>query len=416
MADRKQVAEPPRMCSGCDLIDLMLGGAPGKRGLPFGVILSLIGDKSSGKSFLKNEMMAASYWRYRDQFHWFSDDTESGDTFDTTGLYGVNLRPMDDDKCMCIGKNRVRDSATVEELDAKLSMFIDHMNTVGGVGIYAVDSLDGLSDASREAGEQKRLKLLEEGKAVQDPGDYGAQLAKFLSQQLFRVKHQKLEDCHATLILVSQLRENFGGGPYAPKWSVAAGKALEFYAHTRVFLRTIMKITQDGDIIGAYVEASTLKSKTPRPFRKVRYSVYFDYGIDNIGSDLDYLYDLRDEKGALKKNAECIAWDGKADANLANLQSWLEKTGLKDECRAAKKAAGQGSNLSVEFVKNWVSENPDRQKEYQLTFGQTHTRDELIALMDKDKAMATELTRRVQEKWEAHEKSIATNRGCKYGE
>jgi hypothetical protein len=44
----------------------------------------------------------------------------------------------------------------------------------------------------------------------------------------------------------------------------------------------------------------------------------------------------------------------------------------------------------------------------------SYTRDELIDLCDHDKAMAAALTKKVQEKWEAHENEIKTKRTGKY--
>lgn len=399
----------PRMLMGCDLLDLAVGGDKGVLGMPYGMVLNIIGDKSAGKTFLKNEIIAAAYHKHHDGVAWFSDDTESGDTFDTSYLYGVNIHPADQK----IGNKVVQDSETIEQMDAHVSMFLENLMP-GTLGIYAVDSLDGLADASRLDMESRRLNQAKQNLEVKDPGDYGAQIAKFLSQQFFRTKHSKLEKARCSLIIVSQIRDKFGGMGYGPSWEVSCGKALEFYSHTRIFLRTIKQIKRGGDIVGAYVEASCIKSKTPRPYRKVRYTVYFDYGIDNIGSNLDYLYNLRDEKGDLTKAADNIPWDGKASKNLETLTQWLKDNNLTDDCRAAKKAAGKGSTLSVQWITDWAAEDPTRSELFNKTFGVTYTREELIDLCDRDKDMAAALTKKVQAKWEAHEDEIKTKRAGKY--
>ena len=274
MAEKKKAA-PAMMLTGCDLLDLLVGGDKGVYGLPFGTIVNIIGDKSAGKSFLKNEIIAANHWALGDSMRWESDDCESGDTFDTTRLYGFDIHPAG----RRIGsKKDIEDSATIEEMDAKVSLFLESMDE-GQVGIYAVDSLDGLSDATREAMEAGRLGQLKNGKDVKDPGDYGAQIAKFLSQQFFRTKHKKLEDAGVSLILVSQIRDKMNAATYGPKWEVSCGKALEFYCHTRIFLKTVLQIKKGDRVVGAYVEATTIKSKTPRPYRKVYYSVFLDLFI-----------------------------------------------------------------------------------------------------------------------------------------
>lgn len=401
--------DTPRMLMGCDLLDLATGGEKGVLGMPYGTILNIIGDKSAGKTFLKNEIIAAAYNKHHDGVAWFSDDTESGDTFDTSYLYGVDIHPADQK----IGNKTRQDSETVEEMDANVSMFLENLMP-GTLGIYAVDSLDGLADNTRLEMETKRLNQAKQNLVVKDPGDYGAQIAKFLSQQFFRTKHAKLEKAQCSLIIVSQIRDKFNSMGYGRSWEVSCGKALEFYSHTRIFLKTIKQITRGGDIVGAYVEASCIKSKTPRPYRKVRYTVYFDYGIDNIGSNIDYLFDLRDEKGDLKGAADNIPWDGKAQKNLENLTQWLKDNNLLDDCRADKKSAGKGAPLSVQWITEWATATPERKTLYDKTFGVSYTRDELIDLCDHDKAMAAALTKKVQEKWEAHENEIKTKRTGKY--
>lgn len=405
------------MHMGCDLLDLLVGGAKGVMGLPYGAILNIIGDKSSGKSFLKNEIIARAYHDRGDKVTWFSDDCESGDTFDTEELYGVNVRPRDKDGNLKIGSKKVEDSTTVEDMDAHVSLLLDYLDKQDKdvCGIYAIDSLDGLSDATREENEAARMGQLKAGKEVKDSGDYGAQIPKFLSQQFFRTKHSKLEAMKCALIIVSQIRDKFNAMGYGPKWTVACGKALEFYCHTRVFLTAIRKIERNGKIVGAYVSAKTIKSKTPRPFREVRYTVYFDYGIDNIGSNLDYLYDLRDKDGKLNANASAIKWEGGAEVNKDNVLAWLDQEGYAQECRAAKKAESGTYQISLDFVQQWVSQDPERQAKFTAYFGKTYTRDQLISMCECDEAMDKELTRRVIEKWEAGEAAVLTARPKKYG-
>lgn len=420
MATKKKEKEPEvattiqqeYMRTGCDLLDLLIGGDKGVYGLPYGTILNIIGDKSAGKSFVKNEIMAANYWKFRDRFVFHSDDAESGDTFDSMRLYNVDLHP-DEHK---IGPKRIGDSATVEQMDAQVSLVLQSMEP-GQVGIYALDSLDGLSDATREEMEANRLKLLKAGETVEDPGDYGAQVAKFMSQQFFRTKHKKLRDAQLSVIIVSQIRENMKAGTYGQKWTVSCGKALEFYAHTRIFLKTIYQIKKGDRVIGVYVSASTIKSKTPRPYRIVFFTIFFDYGIDNIGSNLDFLFDLRGKDGELTKAAKEITWSETArEKNRDNFVVWLTEKKLLEECLAAKKKTK--SSLSVADILEWVEADPKRHEAFDREFGKTYTRVELIDLIEKkeNKAMREELTRRVREKWERIEDSIKTARPGKYSQ
>jgi RecA/RadA recombinase len=403
--------EPIMMRMGFDLGDLLVGGAKGVYGLPFGAILNIIADSSGGKTFWKNEIIAANYHKLKDRLTFFSDDTETGDTFDTQGLYGVDIRP----KNRRIGNKRVEDSKTVEEMDAHVSLFLETIPDEN-YGIYTVDSLDGLSDATKEDMEASRLAQLSAGKDVKDPGDYGTQIARFLSGSFFRTKHQKLEDAKTSLIIVSQIREKLNAAPFSKKWTVSGGKALEFYSHTRVFLTVVKTLTRNGKPVGAYVKATTVKSKTPRPFRTVHYTMYFDYGIDNIGSNLDYLYDLRDDKGELKKTVcEHIAWSEDAKSKtLDSLKDWVESIGKTEECRAAKKVAEGNTALSAQWILQWAESTPELKEALDAHFGVEYTRDQLIKMCEDNPDMNAELTRRVRDRWEREEAAVATGRAPKY--
>lgn len=417
---KETVKKTPYMSMGSDLLNLLVGGNKGVMGLPYGSILNVCGDKSSGKSFLKNEIFASNYHANNgdpNKFAWFSDDCESGDTFDTEYLYGVDLRPKDSEGYLHIGKKKVEDSATVESMDAHVSLFLEYMDTLpeDAVGIYAIDSLDGLSDAVRESMEGARLGQLKTGNEVKDKGDYGMQIPKFLSQNFFRPKHKKLEDAHCSLVIISQIRDKIDAMGYGQKFEVSCGKALEFYSHTRLFLQTVCKIKKGDLVVGAYVKATTLKSKTPRPFRTAYYTVYFDYGIDNIGSNLDYLFDLREKDGKLNGNAAAIKWEAGADLSLQSMKDWMAEMGYTAECRAARKERDGNTNISMDFAKGWVAEDPERLAKFEERFGKQYTRDELIRMCENDPAMNAELTRRVIEKWESTEDAVATGRPSKYG-
>jgi RecA/RadA recombinase len=393
--------------TGCRLLDILIGGGLGI-GIPGGTIINIIGDKSSGKSFLKNEILAASF-HANENFQWFSDDTESGDTFDTTNLYGVNLRPAE----RKVGTlENMQDSNTVEELDAKLSHFITDISDCTPA-IYAVDSLDGLSSNQQVEMSKEREKLLENDKEVKDEGSYEMALQKFLSQHLFRGQHPKFKEKSALLLVVSQIRDNIGG--YGQTYKVSGGKALEFYCHTRLFLKTITRISKKDAIIGLVVEAKLIKSKTPRPFRSCRFVVFFDYGIDDIGSSIDYLFELRDTKGKLNTSAaSSLRWGGdlKAPTN-AELSEWIEKEKFADDMKAYFKENGlrQTSSAIMEFIDS----NEKVKSEYLKTYGRQISRGELIEICEHDKSQKELLDKLVLEKWEQNEKELASGRGKKYG-
>lgn len=400
-----------RYLTGCDLIDLVVGGSKGVYGFAPGTINNIIGDKSAGKSFLKNEIIAKNYSvckKSKLPLKYFSDDTESGDTFDTANLYGFDVHPTG----RKIGKIEVCDSETVESLEAQMSSFWDQVDE-GEMSIYAVDSLDGLSDASKKKEAAKRMSQLAAGKEVKDDGSYGTAMAKFLSQSLFKNQHKQIKRSQGLALIVSQTREKLNAAPFQSKLSVSGGSALTFYCHTRVVLSTLAKIKKGGKIIGAVVRLETIKSKTPRPYRSCVFSLYFEYGIDNIGSNLDYLYDLRNDRGDLVSSVcNSISWDTKEEKNFRTLQAWLKSTGL--DVQAKKDAKLDGVSLSKDWILEWIQKDPELISKMNDHFGISARRDELIAQIENDPKMDAELTRRVRDKWEGQEAACLLGRKKKY--
>lgn len=394
--------------TGSTLLDLVVGGGLGM-GFPAGRIVNFVGDKSSGKTFLALEMLAANAHRIGPKFQHNYDDSETGCTFDTQNLYGLDLVPEDS-----------RTSETVEEMDANVGLWLRDLKK-GQCGIYVVDSLDGLSDADKEARSEERMKALESGKEVKDKGTFGMGTPKFLSQEFFKTKTMEFADKDALLLIISQVRDNLDAFSFK-KYTRSGGKALDFYAHTVVWLANVTKIKVKDRVVGVVIEAKTEKSKTPRPYRSCRLSVYFDYGVDNIGSNLDYLFDLRGKQGELLKVASNVPWDAKP-ANKENMTAFLESAGLLERVKEEKKRRTKSAQLSMDFIDEWLDEyemdlvgdelkaHMDRKKEF---FGRTYTRDELIREIESNPEMEAELERRVIAKWEEAESEIKTDRRSKY--
>jgi hypothetical protein len=63
--------------------------------------------------------------------------------------------------------------------------------------------------------------------------------------------------------------------------------------------------------------------------------VIYDYGIDDVASNLDYLFDLRSEKtGDLLKRAQAITWkEGMEPMDRDSLIKYIEENKLKKELR-----------------------------------------------------------------------------------
>lgn len=316
----KEVEEDVRYTSGVDLLDLSVGGEKGVMGFKGGKWVNLVGDTQAGKSLLAIETMVANKYRYKDKIKLFYDDTEDGCTFDVEARHGFAVRPED-----------ASNSETVEQMSHQFTRFLEGVKE-GEKSIYVVDSLDGLADEATIEMDEDRMKAFDKDKEY-DQKTYGMGLPKFLSAQYFKLKHGLLDDAKGLCIITSQVRANVNAGLYGPKFVRAGGKALDLYANYILWLKTLQKIEVDGRQVGAVVEAKVTKAKVSRPYRTIMYTVIYDYGIDNIASNIDYLFDLRSAKtGELLKKASSIVWDeGVPEMNKDELVSYIEKNRLQKE-------------------------------------------------------------------------------------
>jgi RecA/RadA recombinase len=391
----------PRIRTGCTLLDLVVGGGEGL-GWPPGKIVNIVGDKSTGKTFVACEIVAANYHAYKKKFRFNYDDGESGFTFNTRHLYGIDM----------LKKDTLR-SDGVEDFDVNAQRFLNKMEPEE-LGLYILDTLDGLSNADVEKRAEERLKAADKGKEFED-NTYGVLTPKFLSQEFFRNKTHQFEDKKALLIIVSQVRENLKAGMFSKKLIRAGGKAMDFFAHTCLWLYSVDKIIVKGRPIGVVLRAKADKSKTARPYRECIFSVYFDYGLDNIGSNLDFLFDLRSKDGSLLAKADSISWSGE-EINLTNLRKFLSEQGLLERAREEKKKDDGKPQLSISWLEEWISK-VDKEKykaSYLDSFGLPESREDLIKRIEEDPDLEKELERRVIEKWEAIEESIRPDRKRKY--
>lgn len=387
-----------RFETGCKLLDLVVGGAKGVYGFPSGRFINIVGDKSAGKTFLSNEIIASAYHKYGSKkFKWVYDDCESGYSFDTESMYGFSIMP----------ENPIH-STTVEEAFCNISDFADKLKE-DQFGIYVLDSLDGLTSDEQNEQAEERLKAFHDNKNY-DKGSYNTGKPRYLSREFFPQLCSVIENKNILVIIISQIRENMDMFSFE-KFKRAGGKALDFYAHSVIWLATCKKITKKDRAVGVVVKAKTTKSKTPRPFRECFFSFLYDYGLDSIGSGVDYLFDLRTDKGELNKKANAIQWNGGiSNLALSDLKQFLSEYELEEKYQASKYYDGKAN---AEDIFDFVQSKKDYKQKFNEKFGDSMNRDELIEFIENEN-LEKELDERVEAKWEEFEESIKSNRKKKY--
>jgi len=89
------------------------------------------------------------------------------------------------------------------------------------------------------------------------------------------------------LAFTNQLREKMGV-MFGDKYTTSGGKALGFHASVRVRLQSVGKLkTKIGSkeiIVGVETEATVTKNRLGPPYKKAKFEIYFDSGINDLGS------------------------------------------------------------------------------------------------------------------------------------
>lgn len=274
-------------------------------GYPIGRVINLVGDFSSGKSLLLCELINSLWFIehkinnkkikiYYDEPE-FAFDLKLARQFNMPleHIYGLRERLPNHKK----QNDDFQQSKTIEDLYRNLSQISNEQNKYDII-LYAIDSLDSISDA-------REIKHIEK-KGI-DKQDYGGGKARVLSQ-MFRTCIQSVNESNIIFFTISQVRENFGGGPFSPKYVRAGGKALDHYASVIFWLKEVGKIESKNKINqGIDVELHITKNKVGSRYNKLTFSILHGYGVDNYSSAVNFLWD----QNAIEKSGNYIVWNNK---------------------------------------------------------------------------------------------------------
>lgn len=256
--------------SGSTLFNLALTGNIDK-GWSVGRVSNIIGDKSTGKTLLAIEaakiFLDIPFGKVKPMVTYI--ETEAA--FDKEYAQRLGL---DTERVEFVHLQ------TIEELYEVLSTLCTNAKK-DEAHFVVLDSFDALSC-------QAELE-----KSI-DAGSYGMEKQK-KAGEVFRKLISPMEQANISLFLISQVRDNIGGGLYAPKFKRSGGKALDFYSTNIVWLaeKGKLKMNQKSDRpYGIEIKANVTKNKVGNPFRSCEFPILFEYGIDDIFSIIKFLADL----------------------------------------------------------------------------------------------------------------------------
>lgn len=270
--------------TGCVLLNLALSDkAFGGYGI--GKLTNLIGDSSSGKSLLALSALAElSHDKRFDDYELVFDDVEVALEFDIKKLFGLATKVR-----VIPPKTNDKEEPIVSEKVEDFELQIHNRLESGKPFLYILDSLDGLPDSTELEKSEENLK--KRAKGAEEKGSYGIGVPKALSG-IFRRIVRRLKHSKAGLIVISQTRDNINPMSFEKKIR-SGGKALRFYSCHEIWLAVGRKIKFKDKVLGTEIIAKVTKNKITGKIRTVKFFIYYDYGVDNIGSCIDFLVEER---------------------------------------------------------------------------------------------------------------------------
>lgn len=283
-------------------------------GFPLGRIVNIIGDSSSGKTLLCLTMLAEIAGKKRFKKHkLIYDDVEEGNEFNIPTLFGSKLA------------SRIED----EEHSDTLTNFVSRIFKLlkkGKPFIYILDSFDGLTT-------DEELAELKKGKKAAGFG--GARKTAGLSGLLRNIK-KELKGTNSLLVIVSQVRYNMNPGMFGPKLRRTGGKALKHWSAYELWLAQVKTLKKDKQVLGNLCRARISKNRLTGKIREVQFPMYYDYGVDDIGSCVTFLKEQRFWKKKGKRlNARGLGLIGAEKALIRK----IEEKGLEGKLKRLTRKA-----------------------------------------------------------------------------
>lgn len=292
--------------TGSTLLDLAIsGGVIRGGGIPGGILLEAFGVEGSGKTVLLCEI-AGDIMRKSGGVLFNDPEARLNPTF--ASIFDLDVTKL-----------------VVKEPDTVTEMFNEVRNWVptqkGAVHGILTDSLAALST---------NMEM------DNDDGDkMGMRRAKEFSEGL-RKTCRILKQNNYIMACSNQIRVNARAQAYGEQFTVPGGKAIAFYSSVRLRFHKPEKIKKKKTIgnkevvkvTGVIVKVEVYKNSVDAPYRTADVCITFDYGIDDIRMNLQYLKDYT------KTSVYCID-EVILDKSIEKSIQMVENEGLEEDLREA---------------------------------------------------------------------------------
>jgi RecA/RadA recombinase len=269
-----------------------------------GRIVNVIGDSDTAKSFCALTTIAAmaNEKRFKD-YSFFVDDVEEA--------LLINIRKMFGDKTADRIDTKTYHSNTIEQWFANQMKAIQNKKPF----IYITDSFDALDSEAAIERSNEVAKQIEKNGESDGKGSYKVEKAKGVRQILRAIKGD-IKKTESLSLIISQSQTDLRPMMHGKK-TRACGEALKFYCTHEIWLNRMGKLKDKEIEIGSLIQAKLGKNRVTGKKRNAVFPVYYDYGVDDIVSCLNYLIDAKRILTVSKQTISC------PDLNFEGLKAAL---------------------------------------------------------------------------------------------
>ena len=291
-----------------------------------GTIVNIIGDSSSGKTLLCLTILAelCRLPQFKN-YVFIHDNVERTEGFDINYLFGKELSKRIEPPSRDKEGNPVY-SSTIQNFQ----LFINKRLKSKKPFIYILDSLDALDAEEDIKKREETFKAMEKGNKIS--GSYKMAKPKALSE-IFRDIVDTISNSASLLIIISQTRDNIDPMSFEKK-TRSGGRALRFFATHEIWMALAGKIMQTVKgkkyTIGNNVLVKVSKNKLTGKIREAKFPIYYDYGLDDIRSCIDYLIE---NKIWSKTDKSITAPELKYKGGYEKLIQKIEENGLEGKLK-----------------------------------------------------------------------------------